>query len=98
MISFDRKSLLEYIIQPIFQEFLFYFRFLYDLSLIPDYAERIFCFIFQQAFQESIAVIESKMTNLRMTCRVGILHTHVHTNRKYMIKKKWIPFLLYQEF
>ena len=47
------------------------FRFLYDLSLIPDYAERIFCFIFQQAFQESISVIETKMTNLRMTCRVS---------------------------
>ncbi|XP_052216251.1 uncharacterized protein LOC127834445 isoform X2 [Dreissena polymorpha] len=44
-------------------------QFVYDLSLIPDYAERIFCFIFRETFQESIAVIETKMTNLRMTCK-----------------------------
>ncbi|XP_053384577.1 formin-like [Mercenaria mercenaria] len=52
-------------------------QFLYDLSLIPDYAERIFCFIFREAFQESISVIETKMTNLRMTCQSLMSSIHV---------------------
>ncbi|KAL4238472.1 riboflavin kinase [Mactra antiquata] len=52
-------------------------QFLYDLSLIPDYAERIFCFIFREAFQESISVIETKMTNLRMTCQALMTSRHV---------------------
>ncbi|KAL5009280.1 hypothetical protein ScPMuIL_014861 [Solemya velum] len=43
-------------------------QFLHDLSLIPDYSERIFCFIFQQAFQESISVIDNKLNNLKITC------------------------------
>ncbi|XP_060554062.1 uncharacterized protein LOC132715098 isoform X2 [Ruditapes philippinarum] len=54
-------------------------QFLYDLSLIPDYAERIFCFIFREAFQESIYVIETKMTNLRMTCQS--LRSSIHVKR-----------------
>lgn len=45
-------------------------RFLYDLSQIPDYDERIFCFIFQSTFQESISGIENKLNNLKMTCEV----------------------------
>lgn len=45
-------------------------RFLYDLSQIPDYDERIFCFIFQSTFQESISAIENKLNNLKMTCEV----------------------------
>ncbi|WAR18732.1 FMN2-like protein, partial [Mya arenaria] len=52
-------------------------QFVYDLSLIPDYAERIFCFIFREAFHDSISVIETKMTNLRMTCQdnsTSLLH------------------------
>lgn len=43
-------------------------QFLYDLSQIPDYDERIFCFIFQSTFQESISGIENKLNNLKMTC------------------------------
>ncbi|KAL3874749.1 hypothetical protein ACJMK2_037720 [Sinanodonta woodiana] len=43
-------------------------QFLYDLHQIPDCSERLFCFIFQEAFQDSISVIEDKLTNLRMTC------------------------------
>lgn len=54
-------------------------QFLYDLSLIPDYAERIFCFIFREAFQDSVSVIETKMTNLRMTCQS--LMTSIHVKR-----------------
>ncbi|KAK3581849.1 hypothetical protein CHS0354_009737 [Potamilus streckersoni] len=43
-------------------------QFLYDLHQIPDCSERLFCFIFQEAFQDSISVIEDKLTNIRMTC------------------------------
>lgn len=43
-------------------------QFLYDLSQIPDSNERIFCFIFQSTFQESMSIIENKLNNLKMTC------------------------------
>ncbi|ESO96477.1 hypothetical protein LOTGIDRAFT_159891 [Lottia gigantea] len=43
-------------------------QFLHDLVQIPDYSERIFCFIFQSTFQEEISVIDSKLHNLKMTC------------------------------
>ncbi|XP_055957484.1 formin-2 isoform X1 [Patella vulgata] len=43
-------------------------QFLYDLTLVPDFAERIFCFIFQSTFQEEISVIDTKLNNLKMTC------------------------------
>ncbi|XP_052766863.1 uncharacterized protein LOC128207779 isoform X2 [Mya arenaria] len=52
-------------------------QFVYDLSLIPDYAERIFCFIFREAFHDSISVIETKMTNLRMTCQTMMTSINV---------------------
>ncbi|CAC5400490.1 FMN2 [Mytilus coruscus] len=42
-------------------------QFLYDLTVIPDFAERMFCFLFQENFQESISVIENKLNNLKMT-------------------------------
>ncbi|KAJ8309312.1 hypothetical protein KUTeg_014186 [Tegillarca granosa] len=42
-------------------------QFLYELHQIPDYGERIFCFIFQQSFQESMSVIDNKITNIKMT-------------------------------
>ncbi|KAK3092858.1 hypothetical protein FSP39_007992 [Pinctada imbricata] len=45
-------------------------QFLYDLSQIPDFAERIYCFIFQNTFQESISVIDNKLNNLKMTCEM----------------------------
>lgn len=45
-------------------------QFLYDLHQIPNYADRIYCFIFQSTFQENISVIESKLNNLKMTCEM----------------------------
>nr|KAI8741334.1 formin [Biomphalaria glabrata] len=44
-------------------------QFLYDLEQIPFISDRIFCFIFQSSFQESIAMIDSKLNNLKMTCQ-----------------------------
>ncbi|KAK7504877.1 hypothetical protein BaRGS_00003905 [Batillaria attramentaria] len=45
-------------------------QFLYDLTLIPSCADRIFCFIFQSTFQESMSVIDNKLNNLKMTCEM----------------------------
>ena len=45
-------------------------QFLYDLTVIPDFAERMFCFIFQESFQESISVIENRINNLKMTAEM----------------------------
>lgn len=45
-------------------------QFLYDLTVIPDFAERMFCFIFQESFQESISVIENRINNLKMTAEL----------------------------
>lgn len=45
-------------------------QFLYDLHQIPFCADRIFCFIFQSSFQESMSAIESKLNNLNMTCEM----------------------------
>ncbi|KAL8571981.1 hypothetical protein ACOMHN_057664 [Nucella lapillus] len=45
-------------------------QFLHDLNQIPNCAERIFCFIFQTTFQESMSVIENKLNNLKMTCEM----------------------------
>ncbi|XP_060070537.1 protein cappuccino-like [Ylistrum balloti] len=42
-------------------------QFLYDLTLIPDFVDRIHCFIFQQTFLECMSVIENKFNNLKMT-------------------------------
>uniref|UniRef100_A0A0L8HL97 FH2 domain-containing protein n=1 Tax=Octopus bimaculoides TaxID=37653 RepID=A0A0L8HL97_OCTBM len=47
-------------------------QFLHDLNQIPDYAERIFCSIFQSTFQESISVLENKLNNLKMTCEAMV--------------------------
>ncbi|CAL1536956.1 unnamed protein product [Lymnaea stagnalis] len=43
-------------------------QFLYDLEQIPFVSDRIFCFIFQSSFQESMTSIDNKLNNLKMTC------------------------------
>lgn len=42
-------------------------QFLFELNQVPDFAERIFCLLFQESFQESISVIDNKLNNLKMT-------------------------------
>ncbi|GAB6021090.1 hypothetical protein CHUAL_003723 [Chamberlinius hualienensis] len=43
-------------------------QFLYELSQIPHFADRIACFTFQSSFHESISAIENKLNNMQMTC------------------------------
>ncbi|GFU28300.1 formin-2 [Nephila pilipes] len=43
-------------------------QFLYDLAQIPEYADRVSCIMFQAAFTETIASIENRLNNLKMTC------------------------------
>lgn len=45
-------------------------QFLYDLSEIPNFAERISCFMFQAEFEDSINTIEHTLTNIKTTCEV----------------------------
>ncbi|XP_061163770.1 uncharacterized protein LOC133172931 [Saccostrea echinata] len=47
-------------------------QFLFDLNQVPDFAERIFCLLFQESFQESISVIDNKLNNLKMTSQMLI--------------------------
>ncbi|XP_022329894.2 uncharacterized protein LOC111128535 isoform X2 [Crassostrea virginica] len=47
-------------------------QFLFDLNQVPDFAERIFCLLFQENFQESISVIDNKLNNLKMTSQMLI--------------------------
>lgn len=49
-----------------------YFRFLYDLAQIPEYADRVSCIMFQASFTETISSIENRLNNLKMTCEVII--------------------------
>ena len=53
-----------------------FFRFLFDLNQVPDFAERIFCLLFQENFQESISVIDNKLNNLKMTSQVRTCVEH----------------------
>lgn len=43
-------------------------QFLYDLSLIPEYASRVECIMFHSTFAENISFIENKLNNLKGTC------------------------------
>ena len=47
-------------------------QFLYELAKIPNFAERIACFMFQSEFEDGISSIESKLNNLKSTCQVTI--------------------------
>lgn len=51
--------------------FFIFCRFLYDMSQIPNYADRIFCFMFHSNFQENVSAIDNKLNNLKMTCEVS---------------------------
>lgn len=53
--------------------FFLYSRFLFELNQVPDFAERIFCLLFQESFQESISVIDNKLNNLKMTSEVSTI-------------------------
>lgn len=44
--------------------------FLHDLSGIPNFSERISCFMFQAEFEEAISTIMHKLDNLKHTCEV----------------------------
>lgn len=46
-------------------------RFLYELSLIPNFSERVFCILFQSTFSESICSIRRKLELLQKLCEVG---------------------------
>ncbi|CAG7729368.1 unnamed protein product [Allacma fusca] len=43
-------------------------QFLYDLSRIPHYENRITCLTFQNTFFESLSTSEAKLSNLRLIC------------------------------
>jgi len=47
-------------------------QFLYELAKIPNFAERIACFMFQSEFEDGISSIESKLNSLKSTCQVTI--------------------------
>ncbi|KYO23808.1 formin-2 isoform A [Alligator mississippiensis] len=43
-------------------------QFLYELSLIPNFSERVFCILFQSTFSESICCIHRKLELLQKLC------------------------------
>ncbi|GFW41966.1 formin-2 [Trichonephila clavipes] len=43
-------------------------QFLWELSLIPEYAIRIECIMFHASFNENLDHVENKLLNLRLTC------------------------------
>lgn len=47
-------------------------QFLLELAEIPNFAERIACFMFQAQFTDNITGIESKLNNLKSTCNVSV--------------------------
>lgn len=63
------------------------FRFLYQLSQIPNFSQRVFCILFQSTFQECITSILRKIEILQRVCKVNVcplLNTQCSK-----IKKKW---------
>lgn len=50
-------------------------RFLYQLSLIPNFSERVFCILFQSSFSECISSIMKKLETLHRLCKVSWLVT-----------------------
>lgn len=44
--------------------------FLVDLSGIPNFAERISCFMFQSEFEDAVSTTMHKLDNLKHTCEV----------------------------
>lgn len=47
-------------------------QFLYYLSHISNFAERISCFMFQTEFEDSINTIDRTLINMKATCDVSI--------------------------
>ncbi|NWQ74067.1 FMN2 protein, partial [Columbina picui] len=45
-------------------------QFLYELSLIPNFSERVFCILFQSTFSESISSIHRKLELLQKLCEM----------------------------
>jgi hypothetical protein len=45
-------------------------QFLHELAEIPNFADRIACFMFQSEFEDGISSIENKLNNLKSTCQV----------------------------
>ena len=79
-----------------------FFRFLFDLNQVPDFAERIFCLLFQENFQESISVIDNKLNNLKMTSQVRTFVEHFlneeQTLRNRMKLKRLYYFIYVHKF
>lgn len=46
-------------------------RFLFQLSQIPNFSERVFCILFQSTFHECITSILRKVEILQRVCKVG---------------------------
>lgn len=82
---------------------LYFLRFLYELSLIPNFSERVFCILFQSTFSESICSIRRKLELLQKLCEVGsstrrtevefwylILFSHMHISKSMSIYLLWI--------
>ncbi|XP_019642280.1 PREDICTED: uncharacterized protein LOC109483685, partial [Branchiostoma belcheri] len=44
-------------------------QFLYELSNIPSFGDRVFCFTFQSQFQESILTIRQRLDNFKNVCK-----------------------------
>ncbi|GLH11040.1 Uncharacterized protein GBIM_15894 [Gryllus bimaculatus] len=54
-------------------------QFLYELAQIPNFAERIACFMFQSEFDDGISNIENKLNNLKCTCEFLITSENLKT-------------------
>lgn len=87
-----------------FLTWLYFLRFLYELSLIPNFSERVFCILFQSTFSESICSIHRKLELLQKLCEVSsgpkraeleshlIVLSHVHISEKRsFIYSKYSP-------
>lgn len=46
-------------------------RFLYQLSLIPNFSGRVFCILFQSTFSECMSSIMRKLDTLQRLCKVS---------------------------
>lgn len=47
-------------------------RFLYELSQIPNFADRAHCIIFRSAFIDGVASIKRKLNTVSSVCEVGV--------------------------
>lgn len=63
-------------------------RFLFQLSQIPNFSERVFCILFQSSFQECIASIQRKVEILLRVCKVGHCR-HIVTSCHLPVRSGW---------